>query len=280
MQPKLCAARLIEFVAALRKTDWPGTKRSGLGRFVVSALAPDYGQFSFEVVEKIERLTTPEQVIDTLADGLGRFGFTSFLIGDRPDIRVAKPTYLINGWPQNWSEHYNKNHYYRDDPIAAWAEQTYLPYEWSEVTFDAERYPRSMEVLHAGRAFKRNAGFVVPTHRPDRPTGVVTMCGEKPDFEVSAKRAIHFISMYAYGKAVCLATDETPVKQAAVKLTVGEKEVLTWTAVGKSAWEISEILDISQDTVNWRLKNAYGKLNAVNKVQAVVNAIRMKQITV
>ena len=279
MQPKLCAARLIEFVAALRETDCPEKNRSDLGDFL-SALAPDYGQFSFEVVENIERHTTPGQVIATLARALGQFGFTSFLIGDRPDAGIAKPTYLINGWPQDWSEHYEKNQYYPDDPIAAWAEQTYRPYEWSEVRFDIERYPRAMEVLHAGRAFKRNAGFVVPTYRPDRPTGVVTMCGEKPDFEVSAKRAIHFISMYAYGKAVCLATDEAPVEHTTVKLTVGEKEVLNWTAAGKSAWEISEILDISQDTVNWRLKNAYGKLNAVNKVQAVVNAIRMKQISI
>jgi LuxR family transcriptional regulator, quorum-sensing system regulator BjaR1 len=245
----------------------------------LAALALDYGQYSFEVVDTIERHTAPEQVIVTLARALGQFGFTSFLIGDRPDPRIARPTYLINGWPLDWREHYEKNQYYRDDPIAAWAGQTYLPYEWSEVRIDADRHPRAMEVLHAGRSFKRNAGFVVPIYRPDSLPGAVTMCGEKPDFDPFAKRAIHFISMYAYGKAVGLTAGETsePTRPA---LTVGEKEVLSWTAAGKSAWEISEILDISQDTVNWRLKNAYGKLNAVNKVQAVVNAIRMKHISV
>src|SRR5436190_2960249 len=94
------------------------------GRFCVSAQSIAYGQFSFGVVERIERLETPTGVVDCLADALGRFGFTSFLIGDRPDVRVSRPTYLINGWPQDWSEHYAKHNYYRHDPIAAFAERT------------------------------------------------------------------------------------------------------------------------------------------------------------
>ena len=47
-----------------------------------------------------------------------------------------------------------------------------------------------------------------------------------------------------------------------------------------SAWEIATILGLSEATVVWRLKKAASKLNAVNKVQAVVNAIRLKKIAV
>lgn len=244
----------------------------------MAALALDYGQYSFDVVERIEALGTPSAVVDCMASALGRFGFTSFLVAERPDVKLARPTFLLNGWPRDWTEHYTKNNYYRYDPIAAWAERTYLPYEWSEVTYDAERNPRAREVMDAGRAFKRNAGFVVPAFRPDRPTGVVTMCGERPDLDVATKRAIHFICVYAYSKAIELAANQ-PV-EAAPTLSVGEREVLIWTAAGKSAWEISEILGISQDTVNWRLKQAYNKLNVVNKVQAVVAAIRIGVISI
>jgi LuxR family transcriptional regulator, quorum-sensing system regulator BjaR1 len=141
-----------------------------------------YGDFSFDVVERIERVATPTEVVDCLANALGRFGFTSFLIGERPNVGASRPTYLINGWPRDWTEHYAENDYYRDDPIAAFAERTYNPYEWADVRVDPEANPRAMNVLRAGRAFKRNAGFVVPIYRPDGPTGVVTMCGEKPEF--------------------------------------------------------------------------------------------------
>jgi LuxR family transcriptional regulator, quorum-sensing system regulator BjaR1 len=242
----------------------------------VSAQNVEYEHFSFDVVERIEKLTTPEDILKCISGALARFGFTSFLICERPDVKVSKPRFLINGWPRDWNDHYIQNNYYRDDPIAAYSERTYNPYEWSEVSVDAEANPRAAEVLRAGREFRRNAGFVVPVYRPDRPPGSVTMCGERPELEQNAKRSIHFISLYAYGKAIELATNE--VSDPSRLLTHGEREVLIWTAAGKSAWEISAILDIAEDTVNWRLKHAYTKLNAVNKVQAVVNAIRTKQI--
>jgi DNA-binding CsgD family transcriptional regulator len=63
-------------------------------------------------------------------------------------------------------------------------------------------------------------------------------------------------------------------------LTEGEREVLTWTAAGKSSWEISVILNMSEAGVVWRLKQAMGKLKASNKTQAVVNAIVARQISV
>ncbi|MGZ8996605.1 MAG: response regulator transcription factor, partial [Rhodospirillales bacterium] len=48
-----------------------------------------------------------------------------------------------------------------------------------------------------------------------------------------------------------------------------------WTARGKSAWSISQILCLSEHTVQFHLKGAMRKIGAGNRVQAVVTAIRM-----
>jgi DNA-binding CsgD family transcriptional regulator len=61
-------------------------------------------------------------------------------------------------------------------------------------------------------------------------------------------------------------------------LTAGERDVLRWTAEGKSTWEISVILEISEATVFWRIKNAVAKLDAMNRTHAVIKAIRAKEI--
>ena len=53
-----------------------------------------------------------------------------------------------------------------------------------------------------------------------------------------------------------------------------EREVLFWSAQGKSAWEISVILGISEHTVTFHVKNSISKLDATNKVAAVVKALR------
>ncbi|MGN6666559.1 MAG: transcriptional activator protein SolR, partial [Trinickia sp.] len=58
-------------------------------------------------------------------------------------------------------------------------------------------------------------------------------------------------------------------------LTPRECEVLCWTGEGKTACEIGQILNISERTVNFHVNNVLLKLNATNKVQAVVKAIAM-----
>jgi len=56
-------------------------------------------------------------------------------------------------------------------------------------------------------------------------------------------------------------------------LSKREKEVLTWSKRGKSSWEISAILNISERTVNFHVNNIMQKLNAVSRIQAVAVAI-------
>jgi LuxR family transcriptional regulator, quorum-sensing system regulator BjaR1 len=241
----------------------------------LNAQALDCGQYAFDAVDRLERSATSAELSDCLANHLGAFGFTSFLIG-LPEGDT--PTFILNGWPTDWKDHYSREAYYKDDPIAAWCRRAVQPYEWSEVKIDVERSPRAMEVIHAGREFRRMAGFVVPICQLDGRRAAVTMCGEQPELDPNAKRAIHFISLYAYSRAAALRKQETADHTDI--LTEGEREVLSWTAAGKSAWEISVILDIAEATVVWRVKQASAKLKAVNKLQAVVNAIRTRQISV
>jgi DNA-binding CsgD family transcriptional regulator len=70
-----------------------------------------------------------------------------------------------------------------------------------------------------------------------------------------------------------------PVPQNAVQsdqptLTAREREVLTWIALGKSAWEIGEILSIAKRTVDEHAQTATRKLGAANRTQAVAIAVR------
>ena len=55
-------------------------------------------------------------------------------------------------------------------------------------------------------------------------------------------------------------------------LTAREIEVLRWSADGKTSGEISDILALSEHTVNFHVKNAVAKLQTANKTAAVVRA--------
>lgn len=58
----------------------------------------------------------------------------------------------------------------------------------------------------------------------------------------------------------------------AIMLSAREIEVLRWTSDGKTSCEISEILNISERTVNFHVNNAMEKLGTTNKTAAAVKA--------
>lgn len=55
-------------------------------------------------------------------------------------------------------------------------------------------------------------------------------------------------------------------------LTKRELEVLRWAKEGKSAWEISAILAITERTVKFHLSNIFNKLDVNNRYQAIAKA--------
>lgn len=58
------------------------------------------------------------------------------------------------------------------------------------------------------------------------------------------------------------------------RLTARELECLQWSAIGKSSWEISTILRISESAVNFHMANIRSKFDVSSRRQAVVQAIR------
>lgn len=57
-----------------------------------------------------------------------------------------------------------------------------------------------------------------------------------------------------------------------------ERECLQWAAKGKTSWEISQILSVTESTVIYHLRNATRKLNAANRIHAVTKALQASLI--
>jgi len=57
------------------------------------------------------------------------------------------------------------------------------------------------------------------------------------------------------------------------KLSERELSVMTWLKHGKTSWEVAKILNITENTVNFHIKNIKRKLNATNRQHAVAIAI-------
>lgn len=241
----------------------------------------DHATSAFDLLDDFEHLQTREEVTDRLTATFAGFGYSNFLITGVPEppSRV-EPHFILNGWPAEFAEYYARENYYPDDPIAALSRRSTDPFEWSEALYDPNAQPRTAQLMNVAADFGMRQGFCVPIRRGNGVQACVTMAGERPDLGPRAKKAVHLIGLYAYKKAVSVMGPDQGPPPAKPILTYREREVLLWSAQGKSSWDISVILGVSERTVNWFIANASRKLNAVNRTQAVVNAIRSGEIEI
>lgn len=59
-----------------------------------------------------------------------------------------------------------------------------------------------------------------------------------------------------------------------VHITPRETEVIKWIADGKTAWEISTILHLSEHTIRNHIENARRKFDAANTPHLIAAALR------
>jgi LuxR family quorum sensing-dependent transcriptional regulator len=246
----------------------------------MSAKFADYSHVAFDLIDKLEGLRTPQQVVSRMSSALAQFGFSGFLVSTTPDPQAAdqRQTFL-DGWPHQFNQYYVEKGFYKDDPVVARCLASDEPFEWSDAPFERDRWPRAQEVMDAAGSIGLRNGFAVPIFRGPGLIDTVTMGGEYHDLDSRAKRAIHLIALYAHSKALAVAKTGEPLKLIRRTLSPAEREALTWTAAGKTTWEISVILGVSEAAIAKRIKLATRKLGSANKTQAVVEAIRTKQIS-
>ncbi|ASJ71718.1 substrate-binding domain-containing protein [Granulosicoccus antarcticus] len=58
------------------------------------------------------------------------------------------------------------------------------------------------------------------------------------------------------------------------QISARERECLEWASKGKTSWEISQILGVTESTIIYHLRNATRKLNAANRLHAVAKALQ------
>jgi LuxR family quorum sensing-dependent transcriptional regulator len=87
--------------------------------------------------------------------------------------------------------------------------------------------------------------------------------------------AAYLLALTVSGRLRILHGEERSVRK---RLTPREREVLTWAAAGKSAWETSVLLGISEATVITHLEHIRRKLNVANTTHAVVVALQIGEL--
>jgi len=236
---------------------------------------------TFEFIERVSGAADTNEVYELLAQELGKFGFTNFLITEMPPPSFGlEPHMILNGWSEAWSKRYVDQDFYRFDPMAKHTRETIHPFYWDEIALSDNDGSEARRVMNEAADFGLKDGFSVPIFGAEGDQSCVTMGGEQSDRLPRAREAIQLMSIYAHDRARALRHAHLRnANSVEPKLTDREREVLTWVALGKTDWEIGEILKISKETSYAHVRNCCRKLDAVTRTQAVVRAMLLRQIT-
>jgi LuxR family quorum sensing-dependent transcriptional regulator len=230
----------------------------------------------FDFIQTIEGISSEEQAFAELTKVTDFFGLDSFAISGIPEPHEnIDPYILVNGWPDEWAQRYMENHYVRVDPVIQRTLLSDNAFVWSDELQKVNVDRKGMDFMHEAVDFGFVDGFSVPIHSIRGFRAIVTYASRQVDLSSEARGALHMISIYAHNKIKELKTGgKTNLSERSVNLTPREKECISWCSEGKTAWEISTILGISERTVSHTLENAQRKMNTTNRTQLVAETLR------
>jgi LuxR family quorum sensing-dependent transcriptional regulator len=232
----------------------------------------------FDFIDRLDRLTTIGAVMDATDRMLGCYGLEHFSFSGMPDNGDSLPGVVIaHRIPDELFKVYVKRRYADIDPCMRHLKRTTEPFNWLDVPYNCEREPKAAELRALVTDFGLSQALFVPIPSPAGTIGNVWMAGPKPELTARTKPALHLIALYAFNRMHRI-VGSPPYHGP--RLTPREREVLSWTACGKSAWEIGEILGIAKRTVDEHAQSAFHKLGAANRTQAVAIAVRERLINV
>jgi len=228
-----------------------------------------WGRRALDFVDAVEKLSAPG-VVRLFESEIKACGFHAYIMAGIPQAGTAlADVTLANGWPREWFEVYARENFVAIDPIPRYGASTVQPFEWSEARYDKDSDPAAHLVMTRATEFRLMDGYCIPMHYDDG-GAVISLATEHLNLDPVAKSALQLIGVYAHNRIRSLAR---PERQMRGELTAREREVLRWVAGGKTSWEVSVILKISERTVKFHLVEASRKLNAVNRTSAVAKAL-------
>jgi len=185
------------------------------------------------------------------------------------DVSTGRLVKLLNlDYPEEWAGMYVSEELFRKDPVVKFTYEFYRTHFWSEAV-EAFNGSEQIDLMDRATDFGLNYGVSSGVNGERFRGSIFSFSARQDRFDGRHKKVLDIIIPHIH-QALVRASDRTARLDA--QLSKREKEVLVWMKEGKTNWEISSILLISERTVKFHVQNIERKLNAVNKAHAIAIA--------
>ena len=204
------------------------------------------------VVARIKRLLSADNAVCAL--------------GDASTGRLSK---ILNlDYPDEWGGIYIGERLYTKDPVIRFNYKFFKTHRWSEALHLFNGKDQT-DLMNRATDFGLNYGISSGVNGERCRGSIFSFSARQDRFEGRHKEILDMLTPHVH-QALIRPSERAPGDCKG--LSAREKEVLVWMKEGKTNWEISLILRISERTVKFHVQNIERKLNAVNKAHAIAIA--------
>ncbi|QAR33689.1 LuxR family transcriptional regulator [Geovibrio thiophilus] len=193
--------------------------------------------------------------------------------------RANKVNILNISNPAEWMDEYEKENYVQDDPVRYELEQRLSNNEtvsfihWDE--YERSLSPKELQIIERRRHYGLNYGCSVYTNSQSKDFTFLISLADK-EKEVDRRTEILSTLLIQHMMNAKKRLDTTALVNA---LTKREKSVADWILDGKTNWEIAAILNISENTVKYHVKNIYIKLKVSGRQEAIAVMLAVRYLS-
>lgn len=207
-------------------------------------------------------------------------GYEQILLAILPDPHApveAEFAFLHSNYSPDWRNKYDCEKMGYVDPTVTHCMRKSTPLIWSPEIFSTRK---QKEMYEEASGHGLRSGVTLPIHGARGEFGTLCFVADtKPDkcCQRNINRSLPELSYFRdfiFESSLQFMRPSNQTKRT-VSITRCEQECLKWSAAGKSSWEIGQILNCTEATVNFHFGNIRRKFNTTSRQQAVVKAINL-----
>ncbi|MFC3190878.1 transcriptional regulator SdiA [Pseudocitrobacter faecalis] len=231
----------------------------------------DFFSWRREMLHRFQSASTSDHIYTLLQQQTEHLEYDFFSLCVRHPVPFTRPkTSLYTTYPDAWMSHYKAANYLAVDPVLKQGNFRFGHLRWDDALFC-----EAQELWDAARDHGLRTGatqcLMLPNHAHSFFSVSRTHATEAgPDSDEIELRLQMLLEM---SSLALLRVEDEMVMPREMKFSKRELEILQWTAEGKTSAEISMILSISENTVNFHQKNMQKKFDAPNKTQIACYAV-------
>lgn len=239
------------------------------------------GVDTLALIAEVTSARSKEDVLASMKAVAREIGYDQVLFGIRLQLPAAAPVQDINsGYPLEYQLLYQEREYVNADPTVAHCQTSSEPLVWQE-RLD-ERAPSSREIFEEAQRFGLGHGLSLPVHEGGRVSSMLSLARDRP-FESESEKQLVIASGKVLATCVHVASENyilpALLAERTPRLSPRERQCLQLVALGKSNWDIGELLSISETTAAFHVQNVLRKLKVSTRMQAVAIGVALGMIT-